>query len=339
MKKSILHLMVFSLLSISCVSIAQPTLTSTGTNYTVGTSFSTFSASYVSPGNSGANQTWDLSSMSGTTSNTMGFVPPTSTAYSSYFPQANLACTATAYAAVGYYKVSSTAMQVCGSYNSFEMVYSNLEDLMRYPCTYNSTYTDPWVTQYTANGYTFYRKGTTTVTADGYGTLITPNATYTNTMRVHVVQTYQDSAYLGYQYIATFTNDEYMWYKEGINMQIATVYSLTGSGNTYTGGSYLTGNIGVENIEKNQIVSVIYPNPTSNNLTIEYSLQKNENIELQLINSLGQQTDINYTTIAFQGDNSIKLDISKLPEGIYFAQLKIKGEVIATKRFIKSSIK
>ena len=338
MKKLLLSFMAFSLVSISCVTVAQPTLTSAGTNYTTGTSFPIMTSSYVDPGTSGANQTWNLSSMSGTTNSTMSFVLPSSTTYGSSFPQSNVACTTTGSTSIGYYKTSSTALQTCGSYGSIGMIYSDLEDILRYPCAYNSTYTDPWATQFVSGGYTFYRKGNTTVTADSYGTLITPNGTYTNVMRVHFVQSYQDSAYMGVPYLITYTNNEYMWYKEGINIQIATIYTLNAStGSTYTGGSYLTGSVGINDFPEQQLTANLYPNPANDQVSIEYSLTSNQNVDLRLINSMGQQVKTDYNTEGIQGNNIISLNIEDLPEGIYFAQLLIDGKIAATKRFIRSS--
>jgi len=338
MKKLLLSFMAFSLVSISCVTVAQPTLTSTGTIYTTGTSFPIMTSSYVDPGTSGANQTWNLSSMSGTTNSTMSFVLPSTTANGSSFPQANVACTTTGSTSIGYYKASATALQTCGAYGSIAMIYSDFEDMLRYPCTYNSTYIDPWATQFVSGGYTFYRKGNTTVTADSYGTLITPNGTYTNVMRVHVVQSYQDSAYMGTPYLISYTNNEYMWYKEGINIQIATVYTVnTSTGSTYTGGSYLTGSVGVNDSPEQQLTANLYPNPANDQVSIEYSLTSNQNVDLRLINSMGQQVKTDYNTEGIQGNNTIKLDVADLPDGIYFTQLLIDGKIAATKRFIRSS--
>lgn len=268
----------------------------------------------------------------------MNFILPSTTTYGSSFPQANVACTATGNSSIGYYKASSTALQLCGSYGSIGMVYSDFEDMLRFPCTYNSTYTDSWATQFSSGGYTFYRKGNTTVTADSYGTLITPNGTYTNVMRVHFVQSYKDSAYIGTPYLINYTNDEYMWYKEGINIQIATVYTTSVSnGSTYTGGSYITGNVGINDSPEQQLATNIYPNPAKDQVSIEYSLTSNQNVDYRLINSMGQQVKAVYNTEGIQGNNTLKLDVADLPDGIYFTQLLIDGKIAATKRFIKSS--
>jgi hypothetical protein len=37
-----------------------------------------------------------------------------------------------------------------------------------------------------------------------------------------------------------------------------------------------------------------------------------------------------------QGLNNIQLDVATLPEGIYFAQIVLEGNIAATKRFVVS---
>ncbi len=336
MKKLVLSFIAFVSM---CSAIAQPTLTATGINPIMGETHTYASSAYVSPGTSGANQTWDLSSMSPTSSITYNFVSPSTTANGVSFPSSNMAWTNTT--GVAYYNTSSSSWQNYGSYsnsNSVVMSYSDPEDLLHYPCQYNSTFTDSWGTQFTNGGYTFYRKGTTTVTADGYGTLITPTATYSNAMRIHFVEVYRDSATVGGSpYIINYTNDEYMWYKEGIHIQIAGVTSITYTGGTSTGGFYLTDAVGIEESPIQQLSSNLFPNPASDKISIDFSLTKNQNVDIRLINSMGQQVKTDYNTEGIQGNNIISLNIEDLPKGIYFIQLVVDENIAATKRFIKSS--
>jgi hypothetical protein len=129
-----------------------------------------------------------------------------------------------------------------------------------------------------------------------------------------------------------------MWYKEGINIQIATVYTTSVSnGSTYTGGSYLTGNVGINDTPEQQFTANLYPNPANDEVSIDYVLTSNQDVNLKLINSMGQQVKTDYNAEGVQGNNTIKLDVADLPDGIYFAQLLIDGKIGATKRFIRSS--
>jgi hypothetical protein len=76
---------------------------------------------------------------------------------------------------------------------------------------------------------------------------------------------------------------------------------------------------------KNHNIIKVYPNPTSNQLTI--SLEKEKSIALTLRNSLRQLllSEKHPTT------NQLIIDISAYPAGIYFLQVEVDGEIITQK--------
>lgn len=328
--------MTFGLVLISTVSIAQPVLTATGINPVVGNTYTLFGSPYVSPGSAGAGQTWNLSTMTGTTAGLTTVVLPSATTYGASFSSSTVGCNNPTANTVNYYKTSATALQNSGiASGTTPFIYSNFEDFLHFPCSFNDTYVDSWAATFVSGGYTFYRTGSTTVTADGYGTLITPNGTYTNTMRVHFVQVYQDSAFVGVPYIITYNNDEYMWYRNGIHVQVASLYTLTSSaGGPYTGGSYVTGTVGIDDAADFISASNLFPNPASDQLTVDFTLTESKKVDVQLFNSIGQSVYINQTAQGLQGVNTIQLNVAGLPEGIYFAKILLDGEVGATKRFV-----
>ncbi len=320
-------------------SIAQPTITGPGVNFIIGETLITYNGAYVSPGSSGTNQTWDLTSISSTSTLSCNFVAPSSTSYGGSFPNANIAAATTNSSNIGYYLLNSSVMQNNGSRgNNITLAYSDPEDLLRYPMTYNKTFSDTWSTQFVNQSYLYYREGTTTVTADGYGTLITPEGTFQDVLRVHILQSYQDSTYLDYDpFIITYTNSQYLWYKEGIHFQLASIYTLTSSfGQTYSGASWSDNNVGIENYSNLITSCSLYPNPVSNNLNIDLSLVKNQDLEINIINSIGQTINKSGLIKGNIGDNSINLNLENLPEGIYLALISSEGKNILTQRIIIS---
>src|ERR1700747_1948862 len=74
----------------SATLLAQPTLTSAGMNPVLGDIYTPKTTSYVAPGTAGANQTWNLSAMTGTTTTTYTAVTVASTPYASTFPSASI---------------------------------------------------------------------------------------------------------------------------------------------------------------------------------------------------------------------------------------------------------
>ena len=335
MTKKLLSLTTGIFTLVCVVSKAQPVLTSAGINPVIGESFTFINSNYISPGNAGANQTWDLSSMSGTSSGLTSVVAPSSTTNAASFPGSNVACNNPTAGTVNYYKTTSNAMQNYGVVSSVVIPYSEPEDIIRFPFAFNNTYSDAWTAQFANGGYTFYRKGTTTVTADGYGTLITPTSTYTNVMRVHFVQAYQDSANVGMPYIITYNNDEYMWYKEGVHAQVALVCNLTNSlGSPFTGGAYLDDGAEINDVPDLISSPCIFPNPASNRLTLNFTLGENKEADIKLFNAFGQQVETSLNIDGIKGSNTVQLDVAKLPEGIYFVQIVSESNKITTGCFV-----
>lgn len=337
MKKHLLSLFTAALLLICSGSIAQQTLTASGINPQIGENYSWVVTSYMNPGNPGANQTWDLSSMSGTTT-TYSYLASASTPQGSLFPNANIAIQMSAGNGYMYLKTSSSALQLYGvSSSSINMSYSNPEDMLHFPFSFGNNYSDYWAVQFQNSGYACYRFGNTSVTADGWGTLITPGGTFTNAMRVHYVQDYKDSMNIGIPYVITYNNDEYIWYKEGTHIQLATVYTLTTSvsGNT-TGGSYVSANVGIDENKVMPLSTRLFPNPASDNLNIEFSLPLNQKVEARLYNTLGQQILPSYEANGNIGENTINIDIAELEEGFYLARIFLDGNVASSQRFIIS---
>ncbi len=216
-------LLFCSISSIFVCAHAQITLTASSTNPIIGDVVNYTEGPSISPGSAGANQTWNLSSIQNTSTLTLNFVNPSSTTAGSSFPSANIASQQTG--ADAFYNGSSTAFSLHGAYESSQpttVIYTNPDDLLRYPFTYNNNYVDTWTASFVASGQTIYRKGTSTVSADGHGTLILPNGTFNNALRVKFYQTYSDSM-AGVGVIATYTNDQYFWYLSSYRFAVASI--------------------------------------------------------------------------------------------------------------------
>ncbi len=104
-------------------------------------------------------------------------------------------------------------------------------------------------------------------------------------------------------------------------------------------GDPMTG-IDIGSVETNETLAQNYPNPFSTETTISYVLTEYSDVELNIINIMGQkiQTLINERQIA--GQHNLNWD-GKLSNGknadpgMYFYRLKVNGNVISTKRMLK----
>lgn len=340
MKKQLLKTLSLNLVLISSAALAQPTLTATGINPVVGNTFTLNTTSaYFAQGPAGANQTWNFASYTGSAGTATPYVTVASTPSGASFPGANIA-TNNGGGVYGYNKTSSTALQNYGNVSpGVTMSYSNPEDYLHFPFTYNNTYSDPWSVTFVNSGYTFYRTGHTVVTADAYGTLITAAGTFTNVTRIRMQQIYQDSAYIGMPYVITYNNDEYLWYKDGTHSPLAATFTFTSSasGTPSQSSFYLSaGFVGIEEMDQSLSAYSLYPNPAVNSITLDFTLTENKSVQTAVFNSLGQQVQSGVTAEAMTGANRLTLDVSALPQGIYFAQILLDGNIAGTKRFVVS---
>jgi hypothetical protein len=309
------HYFLFSAAALcSALSDAQPVLTASGINPVPGDISVIKRTQDLSPGSSGANQTWNFSSMvvSATDNYSTGAV--SLAPEGSNFPSANVQWNnGSVYA---FWKTSSTALVNMGfDTPAAVMPYSNGEDFLHFPFSYNNSYSDSWQSIYDVSGFTFTRTGVTTVTYDGYGSLTTPAFNLSNVARVHFLQDYKDSS----QFSTThYVNDEYFWYVNGYHQPVASVYTLTFGSNQNTGGSY-AGNVSTT-VSLDELTSqtmLIAPNPASDKVIV--GLSSGEALTSVRIFDLEGK-------VVFEkpnpGESRVELDVTSLPPGFYFAKVE-----------------
>ena len=332
------NLLLISATLISAIAMAQPTLSSTNTNPVIGDQFTLQAGPWVSQGSAGASQTWNFASVT-PTNNATYTVSAVSAPNAAVFTNANLQQDGTG-GASGFFKGSSTAYQNYGSKTgTVNIVYSNPEDMMQYPFTMSGTYNDYFSAQFVSSGYTFYRKGTTTNTADAYGTITLPNGTFSNALRVHYVQNYKDSTNIGMAYEFFYLNDMYMWYLPNNHQPIFSTYSLTISGATSntSSGSNLLQTISNSLVEEATGIKSMnfYPNPTSGSVIhLDLNLSENINYNVVLVDNLGREVFKSSENKGFQGYNAETLDVSNLADGLYNFVIQSEGKNLMTKRIV-----
>ena len=335
MKKTLLKLLLLTIIGLSFKSIAQPTLTYAGCSPVIGYTSTSVSNGGFAQGAAGANQTWNFAGIGNTGSTTAQFLAVSSTPNGAQFSNSNIASSSSG--AYAYYNSSPSALTLNGIVSPSSgpiITYSNGEDGLRFPFTYGNSYTDTWAATFTS-GVDFFRTGSTTVTADGYGTLITPQGTFTNVLRIHFVQTYHDSSDFAE---GDYTNDEYFWYKEGIKEALASTYTFTsnfaGQTNTSTGGSYASGTVGVQ--ENNTTLAfVLAPNPAQDKINITLTDINPHQIKGRIMNQLGQEVS-NTENVAYLYGNTMQFDVAHLRNGVYQLQLINEIGTIETHKFMVS---
>jgi len=306
-----LGLAALAILTFSSVK-AQITLTQSDMPH-VGDAFqiANDNAPIVNQGAAGTNKTWDLSGLHNQAVDSSIYVAPYATPYASQFPSSNLTeiivdggNSIYAYANTGSGALTTISVVLPGFVIGFV---SPAETVVSLPATYLTH----WSTAYTNTdyypgeevGYDSTKEVQHEVevdTADGYGKVITPAATYANVLRIAAITTiltdstyFRDSITHIWKFQTTTPSaapsENFYWYANGKGTPVASL-SLNAVGGPITSGNYLYATItGIAKVSNNS-TSLIYPNPASNSINIVVN-SANANGYIKIIDLAGREIE------------------------------------------------
>ena len=313
---------------------AQPVITYNGNAPVIGDHYhiSGVMGSF-DPGSPGGNQNWDFSDVTPTMSWDVTAVNPETTPFSNDFPEANIAFFLdSSPGSYNFAQISSSEFLNDG--NGIDqgedqeiLHYTDAVKLMQYPFSYNNSFSDSYFTIFPFQDLMIvHESGTITVTADAWGSLITPEATFNSTLRIKQERVYTDSVWtIDGEFVMATTHSatDYQWYTATSHHCVVSM-SVTESGSTLT---FTTEMVGVNEYPEFSKLNV-YPNPVNNIINIK----SEENItEVCVISLTGQQV------LKFESldKNQFSADISVLVPGVYFLKVKNNSGVFTTSKFIK----
>jgi len=208
------------------------------------------------------------------------------------------------------------------------ITFSDPMKMLEFPLTDAMGFTDDFSATFTSSGYSFTRIGTVEGITDGWGTLITPEGTFTDVIRVRLTQTFTDTYSLG-----TIDYDivSYIWYKSGYHAAIANVVSMSTS---VTAPSLYSEYMEVDNLglsESNLANVQLYPNPAKDvlNLKIDHSTM----IEQIQITDMNGNTLLEIPLAEIQTNSNI--NVSELTSGIYFVRIVGTNGQTDIQKFVK----
>jgi hypothetical protein len=321
------------------LSYSQPSITGAGVNPVIGEHYTKIITDYFSPGASGTSQTWNFSSLSGVSEGVTYVVHPDSTEYGDSFPYATVALKNTYRQSVIYLRCTSSLLQRYGLITAgyTREFGTNPEDLLHFTMNYNDSFVDSFAVYGDVSGargtsISFNRIGVVNVKADAYGTLTTPAGTFTNVLRIHINESYSNT-YTGFPDPQVITNDEYQWFKNGFHFPLATVHTLTYQGPDIKDGSYITNPTGVDSSYLFFSPPILFPNPASNEVDIEFALNNYEEVTAKLFDASTKEV-LTKTISGVPGDNIIPLRLDQIPVGIYYAIFSTNSFRSATKKLV-----
>lgn len=328
MKKIYLLFNILSILSLTVCS--QPTLDynsvpEVGDTFTY---YSLNSGQSLLPGNPGSDVTWDFSSLdvSNASQFTVNYSDPADTPYESSFPNSNLA-KVYSISQIEYYNKNNDSISYLGHYMTpTTRFYHDGVINLKFPSTFEDTFIDGFASNFNHNGSSVSRTGTVDVTYDGYGTLILPDVTIPNTIRIRTVKETIDVS----GGTTIYTDTLYHWYSPNLSDYVLYYYVSVYQGNVGSFASLMhsdhIASIGYENkVTKTNIK--LYPNPAKNSVNIELPTS-NTNYLIKIFTSEGQLIK----SVDLKVEMS-SIDISDFSKGLYLMEI-VGPENVFTKKFM-----
>lgn len=299
-------------LMVGCSAFAQPVIVSTMSPFPVGTIDSVLSApATLSPGAGGAGITWNFSTLSVSYMGQVAIVDATTSPYGSTFPTSNFCAKIMPLSGSPMYvyeRISSARWeQLANNYagTGTGTVYTNPETTLQFPMHYLDAFTDTF--QKTTGG-----PNTVDVTYDGYGTLITPVATYTNVVRIKKYWGPGDYAY--------------NWLTTSPYLGIIAVYDATGNSFSFFGSSATTA---VQSVNRPAEVAIV-PNPFSTQATLVFNSPEGiNNAWLTVYDATGRV--VRHLPVT---QPATTIDRESLSSGLYFYTLHNNAGRVANGKFV-----
>jgi hypothetical protein len=306
-------------------------------------STSLFGNTTLLAGTVGANQTWDFTTSTFTAAGSQSYEACNASNNCSTFPGTTVvANTIASSGGYAYYAGSSTALSIKGiAAGSVNIVYSDAEDLYRFPITYGNSYVDTWSATFVSGGVNFYRKGNDSVSADGWGTLKTPAGTYPNTLRIKRIQTYTDSANMaGMPIIITYKGTVYTWNDIAHKDYLFNTSSLTttpqgGSPSTTSYSRYTTQTVGIPATTRNNINWTVAPNPARDRAQVTIDVNTASTIAISLTDVSGRVVRTVPAAILPAGTNKVNISLDGLSAGVYSLRILSGSDVVTGKMIVE----
>lgn len=337
-----------SLISIFLCSVvfAQAVLTASTSNLIIGEEFATYycKTAGVTPGAAGAGIVWNFSGLTDSSANTISIIDCAGEAYCDSFP-------------VGFIVMAIKPLGMYQAYaaDALKLDYTNLCDssipgwatfvygsrpynMLRYPLTYTDAWHDTSLYRVPSNHqqHTFADQ---LHSVDGHGTLITPRGTYTNVLRLHVVNFVTDTQFVSSTpSIYHVRMDDYYWYQPGFHNPILMMTSLNDSA---TGALLKTGwvrystgiaSAGTRVPEHSDLDISVFPIPAREFIYVKSGEEEIDQSSIVLLDITGRVVDMQPSII--QGSkHEIAISTASLPSGMYMIRFKA-GHRFITKKVV-----
>lgn len=278
-------------------------------------------------GPAGPNQVWNFSDLKAEGDLTSYMLDAKQTPKGNLIPEANAVIQEGSN--LFYFAVSKNIIEEYGL-ASGNAVYRYDKPLvkMKFPFRYGDKYEGQFHGT-DVNNQSVQLNGTFKIEVDAYGTLMLPNATIKNVIRLKSTRT--DGT-------GNLTNSTvtYRWYSTDVRYPLLTIITYVSGSQTnsaitayYADASNAKSSPEKEELAANDIKLSVYPNPYSEKFNIEYNLFKQSNVNISIVDNNGKTicTLVDQIQDAGQYSKIFNATDYGVKQGIYFVRVMVGSEV------------
>ena len=299
------------------------------------------------PGPGGANVIWNFSSIEPSSVATLDVEDADDTPFADDFPGANIAFVDNTPNAqtFQYLSITNSAWEEHGSFfpGSLRITYENPRTVLQFPVMYNGQWSDDYtytISYETIPPISTFGEGNYDTRVDGYGTLILPEATFNDVLRVRILGESTDTTDLGAGlYERNYFHDTtYLWLSPSYN---APLCAYTGSlimrtttvisSDTMTFPETITfkafsfdpdaePSSVTEHIQPGLYDMRISPNPFEELLQMKFIAVQDQEMVF-VLRDLHGNTVCEQSILAQAQENKVEIPLGDLPSGTFIAML------------------
>ncbi|MFO7722873.1 MAG: T9SS type A sorting domain-containing protein [Bacteroidales bacterium] len=286
----------------------------------------------ITPGNSGANITWDFSGIQIIYNPIIGkYINPSQTPYANDFTGSNVAFED--YFAAGtyhYFETTTNHYEKKGEASVlYTAVYQNPHTMFTYPFTYNTVVTDNFACTTAVGSLTLERNGTWEANGDAYGTLMLPSGTHSNVLRIKTTCNTVD------EYPGVIENGknviEYCWViptSKRPLLKIGTEYHFSGGAPIDTVYYVRISEevSGIAHPDQNLSNIRLYPNPVAGDeLAVGFEMQHQAEVKIELVSADGKVSRSMPMQNMAPGTHQVTVAMEGLAPGLWFVRVDSGG--------------
>lgn len=328
---------------------AQPSITLEDMTPALGTSVTTSFGIYMSPGDEGADQTWNLGGMFSQNSSQSIYMLPDGLPGSGLFPNAtHVAHSSSGADTYSYQTFENNLIEeqgyISSSQNtSLEIYFSDPRIQVQFPLNFGDTYSDTFASE-AVNTYTIGQEPTTNIISeegsfiaevDGYGTLIIPTGTYENVLRVRYDVELEFNVVSDSVEVSSGERviEEYRYYKAGYPLQLATLkvqttYMMGEQVDQVASGNYLSeSSVGL--VESQDVMQniALFPIPARSHLSAAMEVEQPTEAYFSLMGADGREIHTWPVRKLIAGSQQVELALPQVTTGMYLLQIRAAENV------------